>query len=73
MRDLRNHGGEVLDRVVSGESLLITRDGARVAEIRPLRRATISSDDLIARRAALPQVDPDTLRADIDSVVDSTL
>lgn len=35
MRELRNHGGEVLDRVARGEVLVVTRDGAEVAELRP--------------------------------------
>ena len=33
VRELRNHGGEVLDRVARGESLIVTRDGAEVAEL----------------------------------------
>ncbi|MBA3287839.1 MAG: type II toxin-antitoxin system prevent-host-death family antitoxin, partial [Acidimicrobiia bacterium] len=27
VRELRNHGGEVLDRVIAGERLTVTRDG----------------------------------------------
>ena len=73
VRDLRNRGGEVLTRVAHGEALIVTRDGAPVAEIRPLRRGTISSADLIARRAFLPAIDVDTFRADVDSVLDATV
>ena len=36
VRDLRNHGGEILDRVESGESLTVTRDGRPVAELGPV-------------------------------------
>jgi len=36
VRDLRSHGGVVLDRVHRGESVVVTRDGAKIAEIRPL-------------------------------------
>jgi prevent-host-death family protein len=57
VRDLRNKGGEVLDRVERGERLVVTRDGRAVAE-------------LIERRKRLPRVDPDALRADIDAVID---
>jgi prevent-host-death family protein len=32
VRELRNHGGEVLDRVARGEAVVVTRDGAEVAE-----------------------------------------
>jgi len=73
VRELRNHGGDVLTRVAEGEAVIITRDGAEVAELRPLRRRSVSASELIARRAALPAVDPVKLRADIDSVVDSSL
>lgn len=73
VRDLRNHGGDVLTRVARGEALIVTRDGAQVAEIRPLRRASVSSADLIARRASLPVVDVDKFRADVDAVLDATV
>ena len=73
VRELRNHGGDVLTRVAAGESVIITRDGAQVAELRPLRRRAVSTLDLIARRSALPLVDPSRLQGDIDSVLDSSL
>ena len=73
VRELRHHGGDVLTRVAHGESLIVTRDGAQVAELRPLRRVTVSSADLIARRASLPALDVKQLAADIDSVLDPTL
>ena len=38
VRDLRNRGGEVLDRVERGESVIVTRDGRPVAKLRPLPR-----------------------------------
>jgi prevent-host-death family protein len=73
VRELRNHGGEVLDRVARGESLIVTRDGAEVAELRPRRRQSASPADLIARRRSLPQVDPDALRRDLDDLLDAGL
>ncbi|MDT0262746.1 type II toxin-antitoxin system Phd/YefM family antitoxin [Jatrophihabitans lederbergiae] len=73
VRDLRNHGGEVLDRVARGEVLVVTRDGTEVAELRPRTRRSPSPADLIARRRHLPGVDPDALRRDLDSVLDATL
>ncbi len=73
VRDLRNHGGDVLTRVAQGESLIVTRDGAEVAELRPLRRASPSAAELIARRASLPAVDVARLKADIDDVLDSSV
>ncbi|WP_091114633.1 type II toxin-antitoxin system Phd/YefM family antitoxin [Nocardioides psychrotolerans] len=73
VRELRNHGGEVLDRVARGEVLVVTRDGAEVAELRPRARRSPAAADLIARRRHLPSVDPEALRRDIDSVLDATL
>lgn len=73
VRELRNHGGEVLDRVARGEALIVTRDGAEVAELRPRTRRSPAPADLIARRRHLPQVDPDALRDDLDAVLDPRL
>ena len=73
VRELRNHGGEVLDRVARGEILVVTRDGNEVAELRPRTRPSPSAADLIARRRHLPKVDPDALRRDLDSVLDASL
>ena len=71
MRDLRNNGGEVLRRVEHGERIVVTRDGAPVAELRPLPSA--SPAELIRRRKNLPQVNPDALRHDIDNLIDPSL
>jgi prevent-host-death family protein len=73
VRELRNHGGDVLTRVALGEAVVITRDGTDVAELRPLRRRSVSTAELIARRAALPELDESALRADIDAALDPTL
>lgn len=73
VRELRNHGGEVLDRVARGEVLVVTRDGSEIAELRPRTRRSPSSADLIARRRRLPKVDPEALRRDLDTVLDAAL
>ena len=73
MRDLRNKGGEVLDRVERGERVIITRDGRAVAELRPLPRRRARTAELIAHRKALPPVDDVDLRRDIDAVLDPSL
>ncbi|WP_131786095.1 type II toxin-antitoxin system Phd/YefM family antitoxin [Protofrankia symbiont of Coriaria ruscifolia] len=73
VRDLRNHGGEILDRVAGGESLTVTRDGRAVAELRPLPRRPLPAALLLERWRRLPAVDPARLRADIDSVLDPAL
>jgi len=73
VRDLRNKGGEVLDRVERGERIIVTRDGRAVAELRPLPRRSVGPAELIARRKRLPLVDPEALRRDIDAVLDPSL
>ncbi|WP_322749329.1 MULTISPECIES: type II toxin-antitoxin system prevent-host-death family antitoxin [unclassified Frankia] len=73
VRDLRNHGGEILDRVMGGESLTVTRDGRAVAELRPLPRRPLPASLLLERWRRMPAVDPVRLRADIDSVLDPAL
>ena len=73
MRELRNRGGEVLDRIARGERLMVTRDGVEVAELRPRGRRSPAPADLISRRRSLPQVDADQWRRDVDEVVDPSL
>jgi prevent-host-death family protein len=73
VRELRNHGGEVIDRVARGESLVVTRDGAEVAELVPRRRVARSTAELIASRRTLPPMSLDRLRSDLDHILDAGL
>ena len=73
VRDLRNKGGEVLDRVLAGERVTVTRDGKPVAELRPLPGTRLSAHALVERFRRLPPVDPDRFREDVDAVVDQAL
>lgn len=73
VRDLRNHGGDVLDRVARGERIVITRDGRLVAELRPVIASKLSTEALISRWKHLPAIDPVSFRNDVDDVVDNTL
>ena len=73
VRELRNHGGRVLDRVERGEALTVTKDGSPVAELRPLPRRSLPATELIARARRIPKVDPDRLRRDIDEILDQSL
>lgn len=73
IRELRNEGGRVLDRVAQGETLTITRDGHRIAELRPLPRRPLAAAQLRARWRRLPVVDPVGLKRDIDAAMDASL
>jgi prevent-host-death family protein len=73
-RELRNQSAAVLREVEAGETILVTRNGTPVAELRPIRarrfvpRATLSQ---AATRA--PRIDARRFRADLDAVIDQRL
>jgi prevent-host-death family protein len=71
IRELRNRGGDVLDRVSRGETLTVTRDGRPVAELRPLLRQAAAVAVLLERWRRLPHVDPERFRSDIDAFMDA--
>ncbi len=73
MRELRNQGGQILERVMRGEVLTVTRDGHPVAEMRPLPRKPVPSATLLDRWRRLPAVDAAKLRADIDAILEASL
>jgi prevent-host-death family protein len=73
VRDLRNQGGRVLDRVLAGERVTITRDGRPVALLEPTARGRVGAEALIRRFQNLPEVDAQRLREDVDAVLDQQL
>ncbi|HEX3737057.1 MAG TPA: type II toxin-antitoxin system prevent-host-death family antitoxin [Solirubrobacterales bacterium] len=73
IRDLRNHGGNVVDRAARGEQITITRSGKPVAELRRLSREPLSAEELIARRRNLPPVDYRKMREELDAIIDQSL
>jgi prevent-host-death family protein len=73
IRDLRNRGGDVIDRVAAGNPVTVTRDGRPVAELRPLRSSGLTAAALLERWRRVPVVDPGRLRRDIDAVIDQRL
>ena len=70
IRELRNHGGAVVDRVAAGEHLTVTRDGRPVAELRPYRSTPLSAAVLLRRWRRLPILDAGLLRAELDALID---
>jgi prevent-host-death family protein len=73
IRELRNKGGEVVERVIAGEVLTVTRDGRPVARLVPLPVPGHSADALLERWRLLPPMDAASLRRDIDRVIDPSL
>jgi prevent-host-death family protein len=73
IRELRNQGGDVVDRAARGEQITITRAGRAVAELQALSDAPLSAETVLRRWRLLPQVDPVALRRDIDELLDARL
>jgi antitoxin (DNA-binding transcriptional repressor) of toxin-antitoxin stability system len=73
IRELRNRGGDVVDRAARGEHITITRSGKAVAELRALASPALSAETVLSRWRLLPAVDPATFRADMDRLLDTSL
>lgn len=73
IRELRNHGGDVVDRAARGEEITITRGGKPVAELRAKPSPGMSAATLLARWRTVPRVDPAALQADLDELLDAEL
>lgn len=73
VRELRNNGGRVLQRVADGETLTVTMDGRPIAELRPVVGRGLTAAALLQRWRRLPIVDAARLRADLDRMMDSAL
>lgn len=72
-RELRNESGTVLRRVQAGQTIIVTRNGVPIAELRPIRPRVFVPRAVIAEAARqAPRVDAARLRADIGAVVDQT-
>ena len=73
IRELRNNGGRVLQRVAGGETLTVTMDGHPIAELRPIPGRGLTAATLLPRWRRLPPVDAQQLRADLDRVLNASL
>jgi len=72
-RELRNDSGAVLREVQAGGTIIITRNGVPVAELRPVPPRRFVPRAIIAEAARrAPRVDARRLRADLDAVVDQS-
>ena len=73
IRELRNKGGEVIERVIGGEVLTVTRDGIPVAQLSPLPRKPLTAEALLQRHRGLPPLDLDEIRRELDEIIDPAL
>ena len=73
-REFRNQFAAVLREVEAGETIVVTRNGTPVAELRPIGARRFALRSTIAHAAArAPRVDAAKFRADLDAVIDQRL
>ena len=73
-RELRNDSARVLREVQAGETLVVTRNGVPIAELRPVQPRRFVPRGTIAEAAGrAPRVDARRLRADLDALVDPSI
>jgi prevent-host-death family protein len=65
-RELRNNSGEIMRALDEGESFVVTRNGAPVGELTPVRRRQFVSRHAVRTAFAdAPALDVDRLRGDL--------
>ena len=73
-RELRNDSAAVLREVQAGHTLIVTRNGVPVAELRPVQPRRFVPRAVIAEAALrAPRIDAEQFRADLDAVVDQSV
>jgi prevent-host-death family protein len=73
-RELRNDSGAILREVQAGQTIIVTRNGVPVAELRPVPPRRFVPRAVIAEAAKrAPRIDAARLRADLDAVVDQSI
>lgn len=69
-REFRNESARILRQVQGGETMIVTRNGVPVAELRPVPPRRFVPREVIAADARrTPRIDARRLRTDLDSVV----
>ncbi|HEY6730923.1 MAG TPA: type II toxin-antitoxin system prevent-host-death family antitoxin [Solirubrobacterales bacterium] len=67
-RELRNNGGEIVDRAARGEQITITRNGKPVAQLSPLHPEP-TADVVLERFRKQAPIDYEAFRAEVDEVM----
>ena len=71
-RQLRNDSAAILREVQAGQSLIVTRNGTPVAELRPVSPRRFVPREAIAEAARrAPRIDAARFRSDLDTFVDT--
>jgi prevent-host-death family protein len=70
-RELRNDSAAVLREVEAGRTVIVSRNGTPVGELRPVNRRRFVSRAAIADDSGnAARIDAEQFRADLDAVVD---
>lgn len=70
-RELRNQSAAVLREVEAGHTLIVSRNGTPVAELRPIRpRRFVPRATLAEAASRAPRIDAGRFRADLDVLID---
>lgn len=73
-RELRNASAKVLRDVQAGQTVVVTRNGEPVAELRPIQPRRFAPRAALAEAAArAARIDAARFRADIDAVVNQSV
>ena len=73
-RELRNDSGAILRDVQTGQTIMVTRNGTPVAELRPFPpHRFVSRAALAAAAGRAPRVDACRFLADLDAVVEQSV
>jgi prevent-host-death family protein len=73
-RELRNDSAAVLREVQAGQTIIVTRNGMPVAELRPIPPRRFIPRAVIADSAArAPRIDAARFRKDLDELVDGSV
>lgn len=68
-REFTEHPAEILDTVVAGETVRVTRDGVEITEMHPVAHGRrLTAAELVERHKRLPRVDYAEMRAEADEV-----
>lgn len=72
-RELRNDAATVLRDVQRGETLIVTRNGTPIAELRPIPPRRFVPRAVIADAGRhTPRIDANRFRSDVDAILDQS-
>jgi prevent-host-death family protein len=70
-REMRNQSAAVLREVKAGRTLIVTRNGTPIAELRPIQpRRFVPRGVILEATATAPRIDARRFRDDLDAVID---